>query len=50
MANILALDKLIKLDRDARQTKTSLSKWFNELWTIIQPFLDHIVFEDTQRN
>jgi hypothetical protein len=49
MANVVASNAGIKLDRDARRRKTVLLKWFEENWTVIQPYLDYVVFEDGPR-
>jgi hypothetical protein len=49
MANVLASNAGIKLDRDARRRKTVLLKWFDENWTVIQPYLDYVVFENNRR-
>jgi hypothetical protein len=50
MANVLLSNTNIKFDRDARRTKTGLSRQSDEHWAIIQPSLDDDAFEDSQRN
>jgi hypothetical protein len=49
MANVLAGNANIKLDRDAKRRKAVLLKWFEENWAVIQPYLEYVVFEDTRR-
>lgn len=46
IAEVLATNACIKLDRDAKRRKTVLIKWFSENWDKIKPFLDYVVLED----
>jgi len=48
IANVLAMNANIKLDRDAKRRKSVLIKWFQENWAIVSPFLDFVVLEETQ--
>lgn len=48
IANVLAQNAGIKLDRDAKRRKSVLIKWFEENWNAIQPFLAYVVLEDTK--
>ena len=47
IATVLAQNANIKLDRDAKRRKSVLVKWFEENWTIIKPYLDYVVLEDS---
>jgi hypothetical protein len=49
VANVLASNAHIKLDRDAKRRKTVLVKWFEENWVSIRPFLDYVVLEEANR-
>lgn len=46
IAEVLAQNAGIKLDRDAKRRKTVLIKWFSENWEKIKPYLDYVVLED----
>ena len=48
IAQVIAENAQIKLDRDARRRKNVLLRWFEEHWTQITPYLDYIVLEDDQ--
>ncbi|EAX97547.1 hypothetical protein TVAG_006780 [Trichomonas vaginalis G3] len=48
IANVLAQNASIKLDRDAKRRKSVLIKWFEENWNAIQPYLAYVVLEDTK--
>ena len=49
IANVLAQNANIKLDRDAKRRKSVLIKWFEENWASIRPFLDYVVLEDSHQ-
>lgn len=49
IANVLAQNANIKLDRDAKRRKSVLIKWFEENWSSIRPFLDYVVLEDSHQ-
>jgi hypothetical protein len=49
IASVLAQSTNIKLDRDAKRRKAVLIKWFEENWTTVAPFLDHVVLEHASR-
>lgn len=46
IAEVLAQNAGIKLDRDAKRRKTVLIKWFSENWDRVVPYLDYVVLED----
>lgn len=46
IADLIAGQTNIKLDRDARRRKIVLVKWFEEHWTIIQPLINIVVLSD----
>ena len=46
IANVLAQNCNVKLDRDAKRRKSVLIKWFEENWVTISPYLDYVVLED----
>ena len=46
IAEVLAKNACIKLDREAKRRKSVLIKWFSENWDKIKPFLDYVVLED----
>jgi hypothetical protein len=46
MAEVVASQANIKLDRDAKRRKSVLIKWFEENWVAIEPFLQYVVLED----
>ena len=46
IAQVIAENAQIKLDRDARRRKNVLLRWFEEHWVQITPYLDYIVLED----
>lgn len=46
IAEVLAQNACIKLDRDAKRRKAVLIKWFSENWDKIKPYLDYVVLED----
>jgi hypothetical protein len=46
MAEALAKQAKLMLDRDAKRRKTVLIKWFEENWEAIRPHLDQVAFED----
>ncbi|OHT13542.1 hypothetical protein TRFO_03281 [Tritrichomonas foetus] len=50
IAQVIADQASIKLDRDAKRRKNVLFKWFEENWTQITPYLDYIVLEDNNNN
>jgi hypothetical protein len=47
MAQVLAAQANVRLDRDAKRRKSVLIKWFEENWTAVEPFLQYVVLEDT---
>ena len=49
IAEVCANSAGIKLDRDAKRRKSVLIKWFEENWPRIQPFLNFVVLEDTNK-
>lgn len=50
IAQVVATNANIKLDRDAKRRKTVLIKWFEENWSAISPFLAYVVLEDQTGN
>jgi hypothetical protein len=46
MAQVVASQANIKLDRDAKRRKSVLIKWFEENWVAIEPFLQYLVLEE----
>jgi hypothetical protein len=48
IASILAAKVNIRLDRDAKRRKTVLLKWFTENWVSLSPFLDYLVYDDSE--
>jgi hypothetical protein len=48
IANVLATNAMIKLDRDAKRRKAVLIKWFHEHWAEVSPFLDYVTLEAAQ--
>ena len=49
IAEVLAKNANVKLDRDAKRRKTVLIKWFSENWVAISPFLNYVVLEDNAK-
>ena len=49
IAEVCANSAGIKLDRDAKRRKSVLIKWFDENWPRIQPFLNFVILEDTNK-
>lgn len=48
IANLLASQAKIKLDRDAKRRKSVLIKWFQEHWDEISCYIDFVVLEDAR--
>ena len=48
VAQLLASQASIKLDRDAKRRKNVLYKWFEENWEKIAPFIDNVVLQEVQ--
>lgn len=46
IAEVVASNANVQLDRDAKRRKSVLIKWFEENWTRISPFLNYVVLED----
>ena len=49
IANVLAQNANLKLDRDAKRRKSVLIKWFSENWANIAPIIDYVSLEDSRK-
>lgn len=48
IAQVIATEAKIKLDRDARRRKSVLMKWFCEHWDVVQGYLEAIVLDEAE--
>ena len=48
IAQVIANEAKIKLDRDARRRKSVLMKWFCEHWNVVQGYLEAIVLDEAE--
>ncbi|OHS98901.1 hypothetical protein TRFO_34769 [Tritrichomonas foetus] len=46
IAEVVAANAGVQLDRDAKRRKSVLIKWFEENWIRISPFLNYVILED----
>lgn len=46
IADVVATNAGIQLDRDAKRRKSVLIKWFEENWLQISPYLKYVILED----
>ena len=48
IAQVLANQANVKLDRDAKRRKSVLIKWFHENWPALQQYMEYVFLEDAR--